>query len=138
MLHSHPSFHVWAVVFGVAAVLILAAFLRRLFRGHLARLAVCLAVGAAAAFGVTGWADGQRHAALATAAHAGHGHAVSVTIQLAAAFTVITVVVAAVAFTVSVLAGRRRGRPYAQYDQYPQYGQRPARRGRTSAARRGW
>ena len=136
MLHSvHPSFHVWAVVLGVAAVLILAALLRRLFRGHLARLAVCLVIGAAAAFGVTGWADGQRRTALAAAAHAGHGHAVSVTAQLAAAFTVITVVVAAVAFTVSVLAARRQGRPYDQYDQY---GQRPARRGRYSAARKGW
>ena len=139
MLHSvHPSFLVWAVVFGVAAVLILAAFLGRVVRRHLARLAVCMVIGAAAAFGVTGWADGQRHAALAAAARACHGHAVSVAGELAAAFTVITVVVAAIAFIVSALAARRQGRPYAQDGQYDQYWQRPARRGRYSAARRVW
>ena len=136
MLHSvHPSFLVWAAVLGAAAAVILAAVFGGLVRRHLARLVVCLAVGAAAAFGVTAWADGQRHTALAAAAHAGHGRALSVGGQLAAAFTVITLVVAAVAFTVSALAARRQGRPYDQYDQY---GQRPARRGRYSAARRGW
>jgi hypothetical protein len=138
MLHSvHPSFLVWAAVLGAAAAVGLAAVFGGLVRRHLARLAVCLAAGAAAAFGVTAWADGQRHAALAAAAHAGHGHghALSVDGQLAAAFTVITVAVAAVAFIVSALAGRRLGRPYAQHDLY---GQEPARRGRYSSARRGW
>jgi hypothetical protein len=136
MLHSvHPSFLVWAAVLGAAAAVILAAVFGGLVRRHLARLAVCLAVGAAAAFGVTAWADGQRHAALAAAPHAGHGHALSVGGQLATAFTVITVVVAAAAFIVSALAGRRLGRPFAPHDLY---GQEPARRGRYSAARRGW
>jgi hypothetical protein len=130
MLHHIPSvfaqFPAWAAVLGVMAVVILAAFLGRLVRRHLARLAVCLFIGAAAAFGVTAWADGQRHAALAAAGKAGGGHAVSVAGQLVPAFTAITVVVAAFAFAVSVFAAGRQGRRYlAQYGQYAQ-------------SRRGW
>jgi hypothetical protein len=134
MLH-HIPFTDWTAVLGVLAVVIFLALLGRVFRRHLARLAACLFTGAAVAFGVTAWADGQRHKALAAAAHAGRGHAVSVTGQLVPAFIVITVVVAAVAFIVSVLAARRHGRPARQH---VQYGQRPARRERTSAARGDW
>lgn len=137
MIHSlHPSFTVWAAVLGAAAVLILAGLMGRLVRRHLARLFVCVVIGAAAAFGVTAWADGQHRAGLAAAAHAGHGHAVSVNVQLAAAFTVITVVVAAIALIVSLLVARRR--PAGQFRQYPQYGRPSARGRRYSAADRDW
>jgi hypothetical protein len=134
---AHASFPVWAAVLGLAAALILAAFLGRLLRRHLGRLFACLVIGAAVAFGVTAWDDGQRRRALAAAAHA--RHAPSVTFTLAAAFTVITIAVAAIALAVSALAGRRRrGRRFAQYGQYDQYAQQPyAQRGRYSAARRG-
>ena len=128
-MHHIPSVHapfpVWAAVLGVAAAVILAAFLGRLFRRHLARLFVCLAVGAAVAFGVTAWEDGQRRRALAAAAHV--RHAPGVTFTLAAAFIVITSVAAAIALAVSGLVGRRRGRRFAQY---AQSGQPYARRGR--------
>ena len=143
MLHHIPaphgiSFPAWAAVLGVLAVLILAALTGRLIRDHLARLAVCLVIGASAAFGVTGWADGQRHAALAAAAHAGHGHAVSVTGSLAAAFTVITIAVAAIALAVSAIAGsRRRGPGRRHRGQYGRGGR--AEYGRQYApSRRGW
>jgi hypothetical protein len=143
-MHHIPSVHapfpVWAAVLGAAAAVILAAFAGRLLRRHLARLAACLAIGAAAAFGVTAWADGQRRAALTAAARA--GHAPSVTFTLAAAFIVITVAVASVALTVSALAARLQGRrslaQYKQYGLYTQSYERPgARRGRSSAGR-GW
>lgn len=139
MLHaSHLSFLIWASVLCAAAAAIVVTLLSRVVRRHLARLAVCLAIGAVTAFGFTAWADGQRHAALAAGARAGHGHAVSVAGQLVPAFIVITVVVASVALAVSGFAARRQGRHYAQYDEFSQYGQRPARRGRYSAGRRGW
>jgi hypothetical protein len=141
VLHYIPSVHstflAWAAILAAATVVILAVFAGRRVRRHLARLTVCLAIGAAAAFGVTAWADGQRHAALAAAAHARHG-AVSVDGQLAAAFTVITVVVAAIAFAVSALAARRRGREmFAQSSPDVLYG-RAARYRRYGAARRDW
>jgi hypothetical protein len=140
-MHHIPSVHapfpVWAGVLGVAAAVILAAFLGRLVRRHLGRLAVCVAIGAAAAFGVTAWADGQRRAALTAAARAGQ-HAPGVTFTLAAAFTVITVVVAAIALAVAALAARFRARRgLAQYRQYGLYTQSYGRRGRYGADR-GW
>jgi ABC-type antimicrobial peptide transport system permease subunit len=131
-MHHIPSVHApfpaWAAVLGVLAAVILAGFAGRLVRRHLARLAACLVIGAAAAFGVTAWADGQRHAALAAAGHAARGHAVSVAGQLVPAFILITVVVAAVAFAVSALVARRRAsRSYsAHYD------------GQYAPSRRGW
>jgi hypothetical protein len=128
MLHSlHPSFLVWAAVLGAGTMLILTAVLGRMVRRHLTRLIMCLAIGAVAAFGVTAWADGQRHAALAAAAHARHG-AVSVTGQLAAAFTVTTVVVTTIAFVISTLAARRQVVQPAPDRAYRRY----------SAARRDW
>jgi hypothetical protein len=130
MLHHVPSvsapFPVWSAVLGAAAVAIAAAFLGRLVRRHLARLAVCLVTGAAVASGVTGWSDGQRHARLAAAAHAARGHTVSVAGQLVPAFIVITLVVAGAAFAVSAVAARRQARRY--YAQYGQY----------ATTRRGW
>jgi len=130
MLHHIPSVHasflVWAAVLGVLAVVIGVSFLGGLVRRHLTRLTVCLVIGLAVAFGVTAWADGQRRAALTAAAHAGR-HAPGVTFTLWAAFTVVTIVTAALALGVSAVAGaiaRRRGGRYY--------------RGQFAPARRGW
>jgi hypothetical protein len=121
----HAPFLVWTAVLGVLVAAILAVLLGRLVRRHVARLALCLLIGAVVAFGVTAWADGQRHAALVAAAHARHG-AVSVAGQLVSAYIVITVVTTVVAFAVSAFAARiRANRYYAQYGQY-------------ATTRRGW
>lgn len=113
----HASFVAWAAVLGVLALVILAFFLGGLVRRHLARLLVCLVVGAAVAFGVTAWADGQRRAVLAAAAH-GH-HVPSVAFTLADTFIVVTIVTATVALGVSAVVGAvARRRSYARYGQY--------------------
>ena len=110
----HVSFTVWAAVAGIAAAFVLVSFASGVVRRHLGRLTASLLAGAVTAFGVTAWVDGQRHKALAAGAHA-HGSAVSVNVHLAAAFTVITLVVAAIVFTVSALVARRPVGRYADY-----------------------
>ena len=117
MLH-HIPFMTWAAVLGVLAVVIAVSLFGGLVRRHLARLAACLVIGAAVAFGVTAWAGGQRRAALTAAAHAGH-HAPGVTFTLWAVFTVVTIVVAAAALAVSAVAGAvARRRAYPRYGRY--------------------
>jgi hypothetical protein len=136
---QHVSFTVWAVVAGIAAAFILVSAASGVVRRHLGRLAASLLAGAVTAFGVTAWVDGQRHKALAAAAHSARGNAVSVNVDLAAAFTVITLVVASIVFTVSALAARRRGGLASWDADYPQQGYYPRPRGRRySSSRRGW
>lgn len=97
----------WSIIIPIVIAIILACIFGGLIRRHLARLAGSLAFGAVAAFGVTDWVDGHRHAALAQSVHGLHG--ATVTSTLTWSFAVITLVAAAIAFTVASLVAGRRG-----------------------------
>ncbi len=107
MPHIHVPFATYAAVLGIAAALIIVPVLAGPVRRRLARLAEALVIGAAVAFGVTAYVDGQHHAALAAAARHG-ARAAGASTSLAAAFTVITAIVAVLAYTILAAAARHR------------------------------